>query len=104
MTTDNDTGHIDVRYVADLAHLALTDDECDRFQQDLEAVLRYAEQLRELDVDGIEPTAHAAPMTNVMRDDVEAGSMSRDTVLGNAPETAAGAYVKVPVVIEGDEY
>ena len=67
----------DVEHVARLARLALTDDEVERMRQQLDAILAYIDKLRELDVEGVEPTSHAVPLVNVMRDD-EAGPRCRE--------------------------
>lgn len=96
-----DLAHVDVRYIADLARLELTDAEVTRFQSELEDILGYVDQLRELDVEGVEPTAHAIPRTNVMRDDEAPGhSLERERVLANAPAVVGASSVRVPVVIE----
>ncbi len=95
-----DLDHIDVRYVADLARVALTDDEAERYQQELDKILGYIAQLEELDVDHIEPTAHAMPLSNVMREDVAGVSLDRETVLANAPAVAGEDSIRVPAVIE----
>jgi aspartyl-tRNA(Asn)/glutamyl-tRNA(Gln) amidotransferase subunit C len=91
--------HIDVRYVAGLARLALTDAEVRRFETELADILGYVGQLSELDVTGIEPTAHAAPRANVLRDDVPCACLDRARVLANAP-AADDECVRVPPVIE----
>ena len=61
----SDNGQIDVGYVAGLARLELDPEAKARLQKDMEGILAYIKQLEELDVDGIEPTAHAALLTNV---------------------------------------
>ena len=92
------TDHIDVRYVAKLARLELTDEECATFQPQLDAILSYAEKLSELDVEGIDPTAHAVPVYDVMREDTPGSSLPVEAVLANAPEQAQG-QIRVPKVI-----
>lgn len=92
------TPHLDVRYVADLARLELTDEECALFQPQLDAILAHAESLSTLDVEGIEPTAHPVPVLDVMRDDTPHTSLERDAVLANAPDQAQG-QIRVPKVI-----
>lgn len=92
------TDHIDVRYVAGLARLELTDAECATFQPQLDAILNYVETLSELDVEGIEPTAHPVPVYDVMREDTPGTSLPIDAVLANAPEHAQG-QIRVPKVI-----
>jgi aspartyl-tRNA(Asn)/glutamyl-tRNA(Gln) amidotransferase subunit C len=91
---------LDVRYVADLARLELTADEAECYAAQLQAVLEYVALLREPDVEGVEPTAHAAGLVNVLRPDEAAPSLDRERVLANAPAVAAGLYVRVPPVIE----
>ena len=62
----------DAARVAMLARLELAPESLARFQSEMEKIVSYVDQLTELDVDGIEPTAHAAPMTNVLREDQSA--------------------------------
>ncbi len=92
------TEHIDVRYVAGLARLQLSDEECATFQPQLDAILSHAESLLELDVEGIEPTAHPVPVYDVMREDVPHTSLPAEAVLANAPEQAQ-QQIRVPKVI-----
>jgi aspartyl-tRNA(Asn)/glutamyl-tRNA(Gln) amidotransferase subunit C len=94
---------IDVAYVAELARLELDSSEKERFQKDMESILGYIEQLNELDVTGIEPTAHAAPMTNVWREDKAGETFQREKMLQNAPATVDEELVKVPQVLPGEE-
>jgi aspartyl-tRNA(Asn)/glutamyl-tRNA(Gln) amidotransferase subunit C len=98
------TEHIDVKYVADLARLALTDQEAERYQEELEDVLGYMEKLNALNLDTIDPTAQTRVMTDVMRDDV-AGTdgMIREDFLNNAPTIHDDLFVRVPAVIESEE-
>ncbi|HQY87923.1 MAG TPA: Asp-tRNA(Asn)/Glu-tRNA(Gln) amidotransferase subunit GatC [Tepidisphaeraceae bacterium] len=91
-----------VRHVAKLARLAIPEDRLADFTAKIESILTYVEQLKEVDVEGIEPTSHAIPMTNVLREDVVRPAMSVEDVLKNAPESD-GAFFKVPKVIGGDE-
>ena len=95
-----DVAHIDVRYVADLARIELNDEEAERFGGELDAILEYVAQLEELDLEGIEPTAHAAPRVNVMREDEVRAGLDRDVVIANAPADVDEAYIRVPVVID----
>ena len=89
---------IDVRHVAELARLQLTDDEVRTFAPQLDAVLGYAEKLRELDVEGIEPTAHAAAVFDHADDDIPAAGLGPAALLANAPDCAAG-QLRVPKVV-----
>ena len=90
---------IDVNYVANLARLELEDDEIETFQPQLEAIVGYIDQLKELDLNGIEPTAHAAPVFNILREDVAKPGLTTEAFLDNAPDQANG-QLKVPKVIE----
>ena len=92
---------LDVRYIANLARLALSDEEIERYQGQLGQVLEYMEQLGKLDVEGIEPTAHANPIFDVIRDD-EADPercLDREEVLRNAPEKSQDQF-RVTKVVE----
>ncbi|HEX5939101.1 MAG TPA: Asp-tRNA(Asn)/Glu-tRNA(Gln) amidotransferase subunit GatC [Dehalococcoidia bacterium] len=89
----------DVRHIASLARLALTEAEVARLQEELSGILEHFELLRELDTTGVPPTAHSLPLTNVMRDDQTWESLSTEQVLANAPRTE-GDYVRVRAVFE----
>jgi len=89
----------EVLHVARLSRLHLTDEEVERMRQQLDAILAYIDKLRELDVEGVEPTAHAVPVVNVMRDDALVPSLSQDQALANAPDRA-GEFFRVPRIIE----
>ncbi|MFZ4598376.1 MAG: Asp-tRNA(Asn)/Glu-tRNA(Gln) amidotransferase subunit GatC [Terrimicrobiaceae bacterium] len=91
--------NLDVRDVARLARIQLTDEEATTFQSQLGRVLEYVEQLGALDLSDVEPTAHAAPVFNVFREDVARPGLSRESVLANAPH-AANNLVVVTKVIE----
>jgi aspartyl-tRNA(Asn)/glutamyl-tRNA(Gln) amidotransferase subunit C len=90
--------HIDVRYVANLARLELTDEEVAVFQPQLEAILLHAEALTKLDVTGIDSTAHSALVFGRMRDDLPHESLPPAAVLQNAPDQAQG-QIRVPKVV-----
>lgn len=89
----------DVKYVAHLARLALTDDEEQRLGAQLGNILGYIEKLRELDVTAVEPTAHAVPMVNVTRPDEVRPSLTNEEALRNAPAKANGLFL-VPKIVE----
>ncbi len=91
--------HMDVSYVANLARIELTDDETKLFQGQLDQVLEYVEQLNELDVSNVEPTAHAVPLVNVLRADESGVSLDNDTVTANAPAARDGEIL-VPKINE----
>ena len=90
---------IDVKYVAHLARLALTPEEEQRIGAQLGQVLDYIEKLKEVDVTGVEPTAHAFPLINVTRPDEVRPSMSNEYALRNAPAQANGLFI-VPKIVE----
>ena len=89
----------EVQHVARLARLQLTDQELERMQVELDAILAYIDKLRVLDVEGVEPTSHAVPLVNVMRDDDLRPSFPLDEMLGNAPDRD-GDLFRVPRIIE----
>lgn len=90
---------MDVRHVARLARLQLTEAEAELFGRQLNQILAYVEQLKELDVTGIEPTAHAVPRVNVMRPDDPRPGLSQAEALANAPAQANGLFL-VPKIVE----
>ncbi|WP_346356268.1 Asp-tRNA(Asn)/Glu-tRNA(Gln) amidotransferase subunit GatC [Azotosporobacter soli] len=90
----------DVENVALLSRLEFSDAELDRFTGQMDAILEYAQVLNQVDVEGVEPTAHVLPLKNVMRKDECKPSLSRELALSNAPEQEDG-YFKVPKIIEG---
>ncbi|HBU85861.1 Asp-tRNA(Asn)/Glu-tRNA(Gln) amidotransferase subunit GatC [Paenibacillus sp. UMB7766-LJ446] len=89
----------DVQHVAKLARLNLTAEEEQTLTGQLNAILKYAEKLNELDTDDIEPTTHVLHVSNVMRDDETKESLSIEQVMRNAPEEEDGQF-KVPAVME----
>ena len=93
------SAEIDVKYVAHLARLALTPEEEKSLGAQLGSILGYIEKLRELDVSGVEPTAHAVPMVNVTRADEIRPSLSHEEALRNAPKQSGGLFI-VPKVVE----
>ncbi|HVU26182.1 MAG TPA: Asp-tRNA(Asn)/Glu-tRNA(Gln) amidotransferase subunit GatC [Verrucomicrobiae bacterium] len=90
---------IDVKYVAHLARISLTPDEEKKLSAQLGGILGYIEKLKELDVTGVEPTAHAVPMVNVTRADEIRESLSNEDALRNAPKSANGLFI-VPKIVE----
>jgi aspartyl-tRNA(Asn)/glutamyl-tRNA(Gln) amidotransferase subunit C len=90
---------IDIKYVAHLARLHLTPDEEKKLGAQLGGILGYIEKLKELDVTGVEPTAHAVPMVNVTRADELRPSLPHDDALRNAPAQANGLFI-VPKIVE----
>lgn len=90
--------NLDVRNVARLARIKLTDDEIALFQSQIGRVLEYVEQLSALDLSGVEPTAHAAPVFNVFREDAARTGLERTDVLANAPHVANNLVVVTKVI------
>lgn len=90
---------IDVKYVAHLARLALTPDEEKKLAAQLGNILGYIEKMKELDVSGVEPTAHAVPLVNVTRADEVRPSLPHAEALRNAPKQANGLFI-VPKIVE----
>ena len=95
-------GTIDVSQVAVLARLEIPAGQTEKLQAEMEAIVGYVEMLSELDVDGIEPTAHAVDRVNVMREDVATQPRSRQDMLANAPGVVDGNLIKVPQVLPGE--
>jgi aspartyl-tRNA(Asn)/glutamyl-tRNA(Gln) amidotransferase subunit C len=89
----------DIKYVAHLARLSLTPAEEQQYGAQLEGILGYIEKLKQLEVAGIEPTAHAVPLVNVFRPDAARASLSNEEALRNAPSKANGLFV-VPKIVE----
>ena len=90
---------IDIDYVAKLARIELTDDEKTTYSRQLGQILEYFERLSKIDVSGVEPSAHAHAIYNVMRDDVETHAMSVSDALMNAPASREN-QVCVPKVVD----
>ena len=90
---------IDVKYVAHLARLSLSPEEEQTISEQLGGILGYIEKLKEVDVTGVEPTAHAFPLVNVVRPDEVRPSLSQEDALRNAPAQANGLFI-VPKIVE----
>jgi aspartyl-tRNA(Asn)/glutamyl-tRNA(Gln) amidotransferase subunit C len=90
---------IDVKCVAHLARLSLSPEEERRMGEQLGNILGYIEKLKEVDVSGVEPTAHAFPLVNVTRTDEVCPSLTNEEALRNAPAQANGLFI-VPKIVE----
>jgi aspartyl-tRNA(Asn)/glutamyl-tRNA(Gln) amidotransferase subunit C len=90
----------DAAYVARLARIDLSDEELDRYAEQLAAVLEHAAAVSALDTEGVEPTAHPLPLRNVMRTDEVAPSLDRDEVLSQAPAAEDGRFRVPPILGE----
>ena len=84
--------------MAQLARLALTDEELDALTTELGAILEHAAQVSALDTAGVPPTAHPLPLENVFRADVARPCLPRDEVLAAAPDTEDGRF-RVPRIL-----
>ena len=93
------TSGIDISYVSYLARLQLTKAEAAQFSAQLKDILKSVEKLNELDVTNVEPTAHAVPLTNVLRKDEVQPSIASADVMRNAPQQARSLFI-VPKIVE----
>lgn len=92
----------DVEHVAALARLGLTAEEKERLRDQLSSILQHIDALSDVDTSAISPTAQVVPLSNIMRDDVATGSLSREQVLANAPRQNDG-FFEVDAVLGGSE-
>lgn len=88
----------DVAYIATLSRLAVTDEERERFSEQLSSVLEHVDAIRRLDITGVEPTSHPLELVNVLRDDVVVAPLGADAVLAGAPAAEAQRF-KVPPIL-----
>ncbi len=91
----------EVLYIAKLARLSLTEEEVKVYTEQLGEILDYVRKLEELETDDVEPMKHVLDMVNVLREDKNLPSLSREDVLNNAPEHD-GVYFKVPQVLKNE--
>jgi aspartyl-tRNA(Asn)/glutamyl-tRNA(Gln) amidotransferase subunit C len=89
----------DVEHVAQLARLALDEDELEQFTRELGVILEHAEDVAALDIDDVEPTAHPLPLVNVVRPDQAHQPLPRDEVLAQAPAVEDGRF-RVPRILD----
>lgn len=90
---------IDVRYVAGLARMALTEEEAEKLQGQLDDILAFVGELKELDVSGVAATDVAGETANAWREDEPREGLSREEALANAPQARHGQFA-VPKVVE----
>jgi len=88
-----------VKKVAKLSRLQLSEEEVKEFAGQLSAILDYMEKLNELDTAGVEPLAHCLPITNVFRTDEVKESLGTEKTLANAPQKD-GDFFKVPKILD----
>jgi aspartyl-tRNA(Asn)/glutamyl-tRNA(Gln) amidotransferase subunit C len=98
MPSDSSLTRAEVEHVAQLARLALTDEELDALTGELGAILDHAAQVSALDTAGVPATAHPLPLVNVFRADVARPCLPRDEVLAAAPEAEDGRF-RVPRIL-----
>ena len=90
---------MNIEYVANLARLGLSDTEKARFSQQLGDILHYVEKLKEVDVTGVEPMAHASPVFNIWASDVPVSGLPVEKALQNAP-AQRDHLIAIPKVME----
>ncbi|TFB14259.1 Asp-tRNA(Asn)/Glu-tRNA(Gln) amidotransferase subunit GatC [Filobacillus milosensis] len=88
-----------VKHVANLARLAITEEEAEKYSEQLSAIIGFSEQLNELDTSGVEPTTHVLDMKNVLRKDEPKEWISKEEALKNAPDKQNGQF-KVPSILD----
>ena len=88
-----------VKYVAHLARLGISEDEIEQFAEQLSAILEHFATIQQIDTEAIPPTALVVALQDVMRDDVVTPSYPRDVILANAPRQEDG-YIRVKAVLE----
>lgn len=89
----------DIKYVANLARLNLSEKESEKLIVDLQSIISYVDKLNELDVSNVEPMNHVMDVENVFREDKVEKSYDREEILKNAPETDSGCF-RVPKIVE----
>lgn len=89
----------EVEHIAELSKVDLTEEEKTLFQEQLSAILEYAEMLQQVDTAAIPPTATVLPLRNVMRTDEARPSLPREDVLANAPQSEGGCF-RVKAILE----
>lgn len=88
----------EVKKIAMLARIELRDDELEKFQKDLSAILDYVEELKKVDTEGLEIVASVTGLENVMREDVAVIAENREDIIAGAPDTKDG-YYKVKAIL-----
>ena len=88
-----------VRKVAKLSRLDLSEEEIEEFTSQLSAILNYVAKMNELDTAKVEPLAHCLPISNIFREDVAKESLGTEKVLANAPQRD-GEFFKVPKILD----
>jgi len=89
----------DVKRLADVSQIAMTDDEIEKYTADMQSIVKFAAKLQELNTDDVEPTIHIVEGSNILRKDEPKRSLTQEEALKNAPEAKDG-YFKVPSILE----
>ena len=89
----------EVRHVALLARVGMSDEEIEQMREEMSNILEHFDVLSQVDTEGVEPTGHSADLESVMRDDEVAASRPIEDVLANAPQLE-GAFIRVRAVLE----
>lgn len=92
----------EVRHVAMLARLSLTDDQVTVLRDELNSILGHIDEIQRLDLDGVEPMSHPIPVLNETRPDVPRLGLSQEQALRNAPESQDGAFL-IPRIVGAEE-
>lgn len=95
---DQEVMRAEVRRVAKLARLELDEETTERIALDLGQILEYFDQLADLKLDGVEPTAHVMPIRNIFRPDEVLPGLPRDATLDNAPVARDGLFLVPPIL------
>lgn len=90
-------GKEDVKHVAKLARLELTEEEIEKYSKQLDEIIKHVEQMNEVDTTGIEPMPHPIPVYNVMREDVVTYEHTKEEMMANAPFEEDG-FFRVPKI------
>ncbi|MDA7026775.1 Asp-tRNA(Asn)/Glu-tRNA(Gln) amidotransferase subunit GatC [Bacillus sp. CLL-7-23] len=89
----------EVKHVAHLARLAITDEEAEMFTKQLDSIITFAEELNEVNTENVKPTTHVLQMKNIMREDVPGKGLPVEDVVKNAPDYKDG-YIRVPSILD----
>lgn len=95
----SDRPDFNVSKIADLARLELTEEEASQFQKQLGSIVAFVDTISSLEVEGVEPTAHPAPVFDCFREDAALPGLERDQFLRNAPDSAF-EQIRVPKVVD----
>ena len=89
----------EVKHIANLSRLSLTEEQLEKYTEDLSNIVNFANELSKVDITGVKPTAHILDIKNVFRKDEVSTSYDREEILKNAPSKAGGC-ISVPKVVE----